>query len=222
MPPPDNPRPDAALTLDSPVRTAAETRPERGALGDQEVAGAPNAKGEKLEQTKAQRSCGEQTEEVDVWWGSYASRTMLPSFVLCVAATVGIAWLTWALLPARLVKFSFFGLSGGVWLLQLVRWGYRFFGFNYRLTTRRLFCHLGKLYQGNRELELAAVAQVVVRSRWDERLVGVGQIVVKAQSPATPPLILEGILQPARLAEEIRTRVQRAREQGVLQTRAGV
>jgi hypothetical protein len=195
----------------------AEARRSRSASPDQE---AERPVSESPTTTNASNSVPLPAEEVDVWWGGYSSRTMLPSFLICVAATVAIAWLTWFWLPPRLVKISFIGLSGGVWLLQLVRWGYRFFGFSYRLTTRRLFCHLGKLYQGDMQLELAAVAQVVVRSRWDERLVGVGQVVVIPDKPTTPPLILEGVLEPARIAEMIRSGVQRAREQAVLTVRA--
>src|SRR5215471_21703691 len=55
-------------------------------------------------------------EEVDLWWGSYAGRTMLPSFLVCLLATALIGWLTWLLLPGHLVKFAFFGLAGALWL----------------------------------------------------------------------------------------------------------
>src|SRR5713226_9961117 len=40
---------------------------------------------------------GARAAEVDLWWGSYASRTMLPSFVLCVFLTGAIADLAWLL-----------------------------------------------------------------------------------------------------------------------------
>jgi hypothetical protein len=213
----DDKHPGVADTLVLAPPELAEARRSQSALRDQE---AERPVSESPTTTAASGSIPLPAEEVDVWWGGYASRTMLPSFLICVAATVAIAWLTWFCLPPRLVKISFVGLSGGVWLLQLVRWGYRFFGFSYRLTTRRLFCHLGKLYQGDLQLGLAAVAQVVVRSRWDERLVGVGQVVVIPDKPTTPPLILEGVLEPARIAEMIRSGVQCAREQAVLTVRA--
>jgi hypothetical protein len=203
----------------APIRPTARGGREGGVCGDQGVVDLPRQEDTRPESAKRDQSLNDVTEEVDVWWGGYASRTMLPSFLICILATVAIAWLAWMSLPSRLVKISFIGLAGGVWLLQLVRWGYRYFGFTYRLTTRRLFCHLGELYGTDKELELAGVAQVVVRSRWDERLVGVGQVVVIPEKPTTPPIILEGILAPTRLAELIRTRVQRAREQTVVQAR---
>jgi uncharacterized membrane protein YdbT with pleckstrin-like domain len=147
---------------------------------------------------------------------------MLPSFIGCILATMAIALLTWAVLPLRLAGVSFVGLAGGIWLLQLVRWGYRFFAFNYRLTTRRLFYHPGWLYRRDGAIELADVAQVLVRSSWQQRLVGVGQVLVVRENPAQPPVVLEGVLGPARIAEVIRTCVQRAREHNVVQTRCQV
>src|SRR5262249_44584768 len=29
-----------------------------------------------------------ETEEVDIWWGSYAGRTMLPGFLVCLVVTI--------------------------------------------------------------------------------------------------------------------------------------
>jgi hypothetical protein len=159
-------------------------------------------------------------EEVDLWWGSYATRTMLPSFLVCVAATVAVAWLTWVFLPPGFVKPTFVALAGSIWLLQLVRWGYRFFGFNYRLTTRRVVCSRGLLYGPGAELDLATVARVHVYRRWDERLLQVGQVTVQPDNPNVAPLILEGLVRPAAVAQMIRAAAKKAREEGVLQTRA--
>jgi hypothetical protein len=159
-------------------------------------------------------------EEVDLWWGSYSTRTMLPSFLVCIAATVAVAWMTWVFLPPGSVKLTFVALAGSIWLLQVIRWGYRFFGFNYRLTTRRVVCSRGLLYGPGAELELATVARVHVYRRWDERLLQVGQVTVQPDNPNVVPLILEGLVRPAAVAQMIRAAAQKARGQGVFQTRA--
>src|SRR5437660_1567797 len=63
-----------------------------------------------------------QTEEVDVWWGSYAGRTMWRSFLGCLLATGVVSWLTWAWLPADLFKLGFVTLAGAIWVIQGIRW----------------------------------------------------------------------------------------------------
>src|SRR5262245_61647837 len=176
--------------------------------------------GENGEGVPSPSSCSELVEEIDLWWGSYATRTMLPSFLVCIAATVAAAWLTWIFLPPGFFIPSFVALAGSIWLLQLVRWGYRFFGFNYRLTTRRVVCSRGLLYGPGAELDLATVARVHVYRRWDERLLQVGQVTVLPDNPNVAPLILEGLVRPAAVAQMIRTAAQKARGQGVFQTRA--
>jgi hypothetical protein len=137
---------------------------------------------------------------------------MLPSFLVCVLATGLIAWVTWLLMRPGYFKLTFLGLAGLLWLGQGIRWGYRYFGYTYRMTTRRLFRDRGFLLGLRDQVELASVAGVVVRRRWFERLVGIGEVLVRPEDPARPPLTLEGVRQPARVAEEIRLAVQRARE----------
>jgi hypothetical protein len=152
-------------------------------------------------------------EEVDVWWGSFASRTMLPSFLVCLVATALIAWLTWALLPGHLMKLAFLCLAGTVWVFQGIRWGYRYFGYHYRLTNQRLFCHRGFVYTPLDQVELAEVARVLVQCNWWDRLLGVGQVLVQTDDPNREALIMEGVCKPARIAENIRVHVKEARAQ---------
>jgi hypothetical protein len=138
---------------------------------------------------------------------------MLPGFLVCLLVTGVIGWLFWCWLPGPLFKLAFFGLGGLVWLVQGARWAYRYFGYNYRLTTRRLLCHLGFTYHADDEMERARMASIHVRRAWKDRLLGVGQVLVLGDDPGRGPLVLEGVCKPARVAEEIRVHVQRAREQ---------
>ena len=85
-----------------------------------------------------------QDKEVDVWWGSYAGRAMGPSFAVCVAMTAVIYFATRWWVPHRgWLQLTFAALAGSLWLVQLARWGHRFFTWNYRLTTRFLYVDRG-------------------------------------------------------------------------------
>jgi hypothetical protein len=150
-------------------------------------------------------------EEVDVWWGSYSSWTMLPSFTVCLLLTGLLAWVIWALGPAGLFRLEFVGTAGLLWLVQGLRWGYRFFGFNYRLTTRRLFRQRGFHHLAEEQLDLAGIARVEVKSNWWRRRVGVGDVVVRAEDCARPPMVLKGLRRPEQVARLIRDWANRAR-----------
>jgi hypothetical protein len=149
--------------------------------------------------------------EVDAWWGSYSGWTMVPSWAACVLLTGLIVWGGWALVPRGFVQGTILGLAGALWLAQGLRWGYRVFGYNYRLTTRRLYRDRGFLYTGFAVLDLASVAGVVVNRTWFDRLVGVGQLCVRPEDNAKEPLVLEGVRRPLEVAQKVRASVQAAR-----------
>ncbi len=159
------------------------------------------------------------SQEVDVWLGSFSGWSMLPSWLVCLALTGLIVWGAWSWLPRGWLQLGIFTLVGAVWLVQLTRWTYRIFGYNYRLTNRRLFHSRGFLYQERNKLELADVAEVVVKRSSHERLLHLGRVFVLPADRTLPPVILEGIPHPLRLAEEIRTLARRVREQNITQVR---
>src|SRR5437588_6255394 len=99
------------------------------------------------ENEKAQRQLlppMDDAQEVDIWWGSYAGRSMWPSFLACLLVTGGLAWGAWYLWSyqdyhPQLLRLGVYCLAAWTWLIQLIRLGYRTVTFNYRLTTARLF-----------------------------------------------------------------------------------
>jgi len=158
-------------------------------------------------------------EEVDVWWGSYASRTMLPSFVACLLVTAGLVAGTILIsqrfdLPPGSARAGFYGLAGALWVFQGLRWLYRAFGFNYRLTTRRLFCYWGFFHAQAPPVLLAQVSDVLVEQSLVERLLGIGRVRVETESPG-PPTVLLGVWAPQQIADEIGRCVLRARGEKV-------
>jgi membrane protein YdbS with pleckstrin-like domain len=162
-------------------------------------------------------------QETDVWWGSYAGRTMLPSFVLCSLATATLVWAAFAIWEEGLgydpARYAFYGLMGGLWLWQFIRWGYRIIAYNYRLTTRRLFCMRGFLYSRDPAVELDRVATVTVEQSPLERLLGCGTIIILLEGAAEAPVVLPGVRNPQSIAEEIRNHARTAREENVVAAR---
>jgi hypothetical protein len=156
-------------------------------------------------------------EEIDVWWGSYAGRTMLPSFLLCLIVTVLFLALDWNLeirnLRTHLISSAILSLAGAVWLFEGTRWVYRMIAVNYRLTNRRLLYTRGFKVPDTWTIELTQISQVAVLRSPRERLLGVGRIQIHLQDSNLPPLVLEAVLAPERVARTIRRRARQARAQ---------
>ena len=144
-------------------------------------------------------------EETDLWWGSFAGRSLAPSFVVCVLLT----GLLYGLLRpwGRGVPYVPVGV---LWGLQLLRWAYRVAGWNYRITTRRLFCATGFRRQGTREIALDRVKRVVLERGVVERLVRVGRIRVVPED-GSAALVLQGVTSPEHVTMLLRAAVERAR-----------
>jgi hypothetical protein len=167
------------------------------------------------EPRRAPPSEAEEVEEVDLWWGGYAGRTVVPEFVLAgllTVALVGLAWYSGAWKGADRLRSLMPILLGGFWLFQVARWLYRVLTANYRLTTRRLLCECGFGHPARPGIELNQVSQIVVERRLFERLAGVGRLRIVVQDGAVPPLILEGVPDPEQVAMLIRRQVQHVRE----------
>src|SRR5262245_57784265 len=70
----------------------------------------------------------EDDQETDVWYGGYATRAMLPSFVLCGFASTliaGVLCFFWEDIPASRSATALLaagGALGALALFQLVRW----------------------------------------------------------------------------------------------------
>lgn len=152
-------------------------------------------------------------EEVDIWWGAYSIRTMVPTFILCGILTAGIillAVLLWEEAHPQVIWHATMGLVIAVWIYALARCAYRMAALNYRLTTHHLFRDRGFRQPDDGVVLLARVRQVVVeRNAW-EQLLGIGKVRILADHEE--PLVLEGVRHPEVIAEEIRLRVEHARK----------
>jgi hypothetical protein len=147
-------------------------------------------------------------EEVDLWWGSCAGRTMTPSFVFCLLLTVVIYALVHELVRERgWLQLAFVGTAGIVWLVQMLRWCHRFFTCNYRLTTRYLYVDRGIRPLIARRYPLEAIERIEVRGSMLANWLGVGDLWVFFNDAATAPAVLQGLCNPHRAAEVVRAAV---------------
>jgi membrane protein YdbS with pleckstrin-like domain len=154
-------------------------------------------------------------QETDIWWGSYAGRTMLPGFLICLVLTIALLALD-AYLGSRhwrsdLTSSAVLAVAGALWLFQGTRWVYRTIAVNYRLTNRRLLYMRGFKLPDSRAVELAHINEVTLTSGAFERLLGVGRISIHMENESLPALVLDGVLAPEHVARTIRRRARQAR-----------
>ena len=157
----------------------------------------------------------DENQETDIWWGAYAGRTMIPSFVICALLTGLLVWGVWIFWPKNedrpyLERYTTYILVGAVWLFQLIRWGYRIVGINYRLTNRRLFCQRG-FYTLITAIDLASIATVRIERDALESYLKVGRLRIVPVDNSKPPMLLEGVYNPDQIAALIMNQVQQAR-----------
>ncbi len=147
-------------------------------------------------------------QETDVWWGAYAGRTMLPSFVLCglITVVVIVVWLTWVEyhLSELTARYTAYAVIGPLWLLQLGRWLYHILTQTYRLTTRRLYIERTFFHVPARVVDLRQVSEVAVEATALERRLKVGRVRLRTEDPQQPDVPLEGVYDPQQIARQIR------------------
>lgn len=166
----------------------------------------------------------DETEEVDVWWGAFAGRAMLPHFLLCGLLVTGIilsAWILWDEKKAhpQLMWHLSLALVALVGLVPSLRCAYLSVTHTYRLTTRRLLRDRGFRQPAAGVLDLVRVQDVgVEQSAW-QRWVGVGRVRVTSDDNKMS-LILEGVRRPRRVAALIRREAKRARRRAVITARS--
>jgi membrane protein YdbS with pleckstrin-like domain len=152
-------------------------------------------------------------QEVSVWWGGYSPWTMLPSLILSIVLTGGIIWWAWAHLERADIQLAILSASGIVWVVQTLRFGYRFFGYNYQLTTRRVVHDWGILHKGMRTLLLTEIERIEVHRSPLERLLGVGRVVLRPRDGKAASMVWSGVRTCDEVAERVRAVWGRARGQ---------
>jgi len=152
-------------------------------------------------------------EEVDLWWGSYAGRAMVPSFAVCFFLTLLALFASRWLVGGRgWVQLTFTVLASLIWIVQFVRWSRRFFTWNYRLTTRFLYQSRGMKNLVTHRHALEYVSSVSIRRKGLAKLLKIGDIVIWFENSPQSPAVLYAIRDSQRVADSIRDAVKVAKE----------
>lgn len=138
--------------------------------------------------------------EVDVWWGGYDIRAVVPNLLTAIGFTaviIGVAYYLWDehRLRANLARWLAYDLNGLLWLYHLLRWSYRLVSCNYRLTTQRLYVWRGIRSLPPPPMHLPDVQAIQVEQNWLERRLDVGRLTVHARGHVEP-LVLTGVRRP--------------------------
>ncbi len=190
------------MTLDRSEPSAA---PALSGPADSDASGAHLA-----DSARAAMPSAPPAEEVELWWGAFSGRTLLPSFLVCLLLTGLIGWAGWYFVPREWTRTVVVGASGLVWLVQIARWIGGTLRANYRLTTHRLWVVRGVRLMKSTAIELTQVRDVTVTHTWLEQRLDVGRIVLAIETSGLL-VVLRGIRQPHKAAEVIRAAVRAAR-----------
>ena len=157
-------------------------------------------------------------QETDLAWHGYSAAALVPSTIALAAFTCSAFVILRPLVPVWVIHEAADAPLAALWLLQAVRAGYRLLGYNYRLTTWRLFRSRGRLYPTEPPLELATVVKAEVRQTLFGRLIGVGTVRVVPEDAAAT-IELTGVRRPKVLAARIEEAATAAREANVTKSR---
>src|SRR5262249_54660743 len=130
-------------------------------------------------------------EEVVVWWGGYSWRALLPEIILTVLLTIIIAVPVWLLLPRFWAQAVLMPSAGLFWVIQAFRWGWRVFGFSYRITTHALYARFGFDNTKARRVLLDRVVRTTIKRSRLETWLNIGRLVVEASDQK--PIVLSGL-----------------------------
>lgn len=155
-----------------------------------------------------------QDQEIDVWWGAYDPRALVPGVLVGLTNTllvIILAWLLWRDhgLSDSLARWLAYYLNAFLWAWHLVGWGWTLASTTYRLTTQRLL-----IWHGFRQLppppvHLRDLVEVQVQQTPLEKYLGVGKLLLHMRGSEERRL-LAGVRHPQEIAGLIRHTAARA------------
>jgi hypothetical protein len=155
-------------------------------------------------------------EDLALYRTGYHGRTLLPSTIMLLALTIGGPIAAAAYVPPTWRMTAFGVPLAALWVVQLIRCGYRALFFDYRLTERQLDCRRGWLYPAEPPLELATVGRVTA-TRWPLGwLTGTGTVRVASEDEQKSAVIFNGVRRPRAFATQIEEAARKARERSVV------
>jgi hypothetical protein len=146
------------------------------------------------------------TQDGHEWLGGYAGRTMMPSTIFSGGLSGLLGWASLRFLPDHMKWETMLAGLGAIWVLQLVRWGYRVWLYRYRLTSEHLFLHRGLLYGRPVQIPRCQILKVSISANLLEKILGVGKVVIESQEPKDGKSTrheLEGVRSPNEFIQKI-------------------
>jgi len=156
--------------------------------------------------------------EGEVWSGRTSAKHYAGRIAIWLLAIVAAAVLL-ALLASTIEAFTgkhvfwivvVLLLASGVWVIGGIFLG--ILGCHYRLTTERLFIERGILSRTIDQTELIRVDDVRMRKSLTDRLFGLGTVSIISTDSTDAALEVEGITEPEKVAEAIRSRMRTLRK----------
>ncbi len=150
----------------------------------------------------ARRNRDEEPER-ELWSGGYSPKAMIGGWVLgglisLALLVVGVLWVRgagwWLALLALVIL---------VWLYHFLLLCYRRMSVRYRLTTQRFIHERGILRRVTDRIEVIDMDDITFEQGLLERLVGVGTVRIVSSDRSHPELLLPGIENARRVAEQM-------------------
>lgn len=144
--------------------------------------------------------------EEDLWAGDFSAKAMYGAWL--AAALVTIAGLVALLMVADLranpiAWYVYAGIVVVVWGYLLLQFGYLKLVCRYELTSQRLRHREGIFVRTMNRIELVDIDDIVFRQGIIQRMLNVGNIVLKSRDLSHPELTLKGISDVKRVADLI-------------------
>ncbi|GAF98359.1 unnamed protein product [marine sediment metagenome] len=164
----------------------------------------------------------DETAETEIWvgrthWKHYAGRLGMWLFgniafaVLVIWLAPRIEWLTFSRAFTGIVII--FVISGLEFVVRRVL--LKIVDHRYRVTTQRLFIERGILSQTVDQTELIRVDDVRIHKSFLGRVFGLGSVAIVSTDATDREVVIEGIAEPEKVAEAIRTRMRTMRKKSL-------
>ncbi len=144
--------------------------------------------------------------EEDLWSGDYSAKAMYGSWLAAAVATIAGLVLILVIEGLRANPMAWWIYAGAV----VVLWGYLLLTFvymkwvcYYELTSQRLRHRDGIFIRTMNRIELVDIDDIVYRQGIIQRMLNVGNIVLKSRDMSHPELTLKGISDVKRVADLI-------------------
>lgn len=152
--------------------------------------------------------------EPELAWRGYSGWAMLPSFTVCLLASIVLLTARWFVeevsnLSDRVGTLVFFGATLLIWIVQILRWMYRGASYVYRLTPKHLFIDRGVFDCPHPPIDLTKVIKVEAGSNFLTSFFSAGWVHLTIEG--REPVCLSGLLYPDLFAQEIEGAVNKAR-----------